>query len=261
MRSISILGCGWLGLPLGKYLAGKKYQVRGSTTHQQKLSNISEGGIRPYLIALRPEIDGDPGDFFRSDILLINLPPRNKDGEVDFHLRQLKAIRDSARGEVENIVFISSTGIYPNKNMIVKEEDADPDCLSRGGVSLLEAEQVFSLTPEFRTTVIRFGGLYGPERHPGRFFAGRKNLTGAKNPVNMIHLEDCLGVISAIIEQDIWGETFNACSPVERTRESFYQSAAVDLGLEPPSFSEMPAAYKKVSVEKLLSMTGYRFVH
>ncbi|MEP3387761.1 MAG: SDR family NAD(P)-dependent oxidoreductase, partial [Reichenbachiella sp.] len=111
------------------------------------------------------------------------------------------------------------------------------------------------------TTVIRFGGLYGPDRHPGRFLAGKKKLAGANNPVNMIHLEDCIGVIQTIIEQNHWGEIFNACAPSEETRQSFYEKAAEALDIEAPTFSDESAPFKKVSSEKLIKKTGYQFKH
>ncbi|XOV95277.1 MAG: SDR family oxidoreductase [Bacteroidota bacterium] len=259
MKSISILGCGWLGLPLGKYFTNQGYQVKGSTTRSEKLSELSIANIKPYLINLEPELKADPEDFFDSDILIINLPPRNQNGISGFHFKQLGAIHDFAIHHVRNILFISSTGVYPNTDGPVREEDADRKCISRGGVSIVEAEEVFSLDPALKTTIIRFGGLYGPGRHPGRFLAGKTNLPGGNNPVNMIHLEDCIGVIHKIIQLDIWGETFNACSPDERTRESFYQEASADLGNDPPIFSDEPAPFKRVICDKLISMTGYHF--
>ena len=75
--------------------------------------------------------------------------------------------------------------------------DAEMDCLTRAGISLLEMEQLFTQNNQFEAAVIRFGGLYGPGRHPGNFLARKKELAGASNPVNMIHLEDCIGIAKA----------------------------------------------------------------
>lgn len=257
MQSISILGCGWLGLSLGKHLAEKGYLVKGSTTKAEKLNRIMEAGIQGYHLEFNPEPKGDAADFFDSDITLINLPPRNRDGIEDFHERQLKAILK--RMNSKYVIFISSTAVYPSNNKGVVETDAEAACLTRGGISLLQMEGLFSKNASFATTVIRFGGLYGPDRHPGRFLAGKKNLAGANNPINMIHMEDCIGVIQTIIEQQLWGEVFNACVPTEDTRKSFYEKAANELGVEPPTFSDELAPFKKVSSEKLIKKTGYEF--
>lgn len=257
MRSISIIGCGWLGLPLGKHLATAGFLVKGSTTTADKLEELNKANIKAYQISLTPELSGDPADFFESDITLVNLPPRNKDGKEGFHENQLKNLIKEIRSK--HVIFISSTAVYPSNDELITESDADINCLSRGGISLLQMENLFSTHSSFETTVIRFGGLYGPDRHPGRFLAGKKDLAGANNPVNMIHLEDCIGVIQSIIEQNIWGEVFNACAPSTATRKSFYEKAAKELGLEAPTFSNESAPYKKVSSEKLVKRTGYTF--
>ena len=261
MDSISILGCGWLGLPFGKHLVEAGYRVKGSTTSRSKVDTLREAGIVPYIIELTPDIGSDTKDFFDTDVLLINLPPRNQNGVLDFHEKQLKAVRQAAKGNVSKVIFISSTAVYPAKNAEVTESDASSSCLSRGGVSLLNMEHLYSKDRSFQTTVIRFGGLYGPGRQPGRFLAGKKDLAGAANPINMIHLDDCIGIIRLLIEKNSWGEAFNASAPSKETRASYYTQAAIELGLEPPTFSHESAPFKKVSSEKLIRRTGYHFKH
>ena len=49
-KSIAILGCGWLGLPLGKYLVEQGYRVAGSTTRAEKLSTIQAMGMEAFQI-------------------------------------------------------------------------------------------------------------------------------------------------------------------------------------------------------------------
>ena len=50
MTKISILGCGWLGLPLAKALIGNGFSVKGSTTSYEKISGLEQGGITTFLI-------------------------------------------------------------------------------------------------------------------------------------------------------------------------------------------------------------------
>lgn len=222
---------------------------------------MQEAGIQPYLLRLSPDFEGDP-QFLDSEVLILNIPPRNRDGLPDYHQRQLVAVREQAvNAGISKVLFISSTAVYPNFNRVVTEEYADPESLSRGGIPLLKMEQLFTQTPDFKTTVLRFGGLYGPDRHPGRFLNGKSGLSGGSNPVNMIHLEDCLGVIEAILDQQVWGETFNACSPNHPSRKEFYEKAALEMGIDPPEFSGEPAGFKKVSSDKLLKMLSYTFRH
>lgn len=42
MQKISVLGCGWLGLPLSKKLIESGFVVKGSTTSSEKLSQLED---------------------------------------------------------------------------------------------------------------------------------------------------------------------------------------------------------------------------
>lgn len=265
--TVSILGCGWLGLPLGRELIGSGYLVKGSTTSTEKLDKIRKEGITPYSIHLDSGLKAMDLSFFECDVLIVTIPPRN--GRYESQLCTVRdavqdSIRDSIRDTVlshgtHKILFISSSAVYPNLNGVVTEEDADENSLTRAGVSLVKMEKIFTENTAFDTTVIRFGGLIGPERHPGRFLAGKSALPGRNNPVNMIHLDDCIGVIQAVMARHSWNEIYNACAPVHPTREEFYSKAAQVLGMEPPAFSDQEAGYKEVSVEKLLTHLKYQF--
>ena len=76
-KHISIIGCGWLGLPLAKQLTEKGYVVKGSTTSVEKLSLLKNYGIEPYLISIDEEnIEGDMANCLdASEIAIINIPP------------------------------------------------------------------------------------------------------------------------------------------------------------------------------------------
>ncbi len=261
MSKISILGCGWLGLPLGEQLISHEYHVNGSTTTSNKLRKIERTGIRPYFIHLSPNFKGDIS-FFNCDVLIINIPPRNSDGDDTYHERQLMSIKNQVISKkVSKVLFISSTAVYPNTNTVVSEGDAHEINLSRGGVSLLKMERLFTSSKAFETTVVRFGGLYGPDRHPGNFLAGKEGLKGASNPVNMIHRDDCINIILSILKRDIWGETLNAVSPTKPSRQEFYVEAAKQLGIQEPLFSSEPQPYKSVSSNLLQEKLRYTFLH
>lgn len=259
--NISILGCGWLGLPLGRKLVADGHTVSGSTTTASKLSVIKKEGITPFLIDLKPYFINHTA-FFECDLLVLNIPPRNRNDDTDYHAKQLKSVITTARrSHVERVIFVSSTAVYPSHNEQVTEQDACYDALSRSGISLLAMEDLFRDCPDFSTTILRMGGLYGPDRHPGRFLAGKKNLSGGGNPVNMVHLHDCIGVIQTIIQQQIFGDTFNVCSPAHPSRKAFYEQAAKVLSVASPEFSDEPKPFKLVSSEKLIKKTGYQFLY
>lgn len=261
---VSVLGCGWLGLVLAEQLVSDGFVVHGSTTTKDKVALIEPAGITPFLITLNPEYSGEdmPG-FLNSEVLVLNIPPgRRRENVRDFHLAQIRNLTGYLeKSPVKLVVFISSTSVYPLTNRVVTEEDAGkPE--SRSGQALLEAEQLLMSNPHFDTTILRFGGMFGPDRPLGRFLAGKKDVANGTAPVNMTHREDCTGIIKQIIRKNVRGEIFNACCDEHPMRKDIYPGAAAALGLEPPVFKEDDAGYGKiVSSEKLKKRLGYRFKH
>lgn len=263
--TISILGCGWLGLPLAQQLVAQGWTVRGSTTTPGKLETLAEAGIDSYLLTLDPEPRGDRmGPFFDADVLFVNVPPpRGADDLTQFVRAQTEAVLDAARqGGVEWILYVSSTSAYANLNRVVTEEDAYEGTPSRtSGAALREAERLLFEADGVDATVLRLAGLYGPNRAPGRFLAGRTGVSGPGAPVNMVHLDDGIGVTTAVLRQDARGTLFNVCADEHPTRRDFYTQAATSQGLEPPTFSDGTADYKVVSNRAVCDQLGYTFQH
>lgn len=261
METVSILGCGWLGLPLAEYLIEKGYTVKGSTRTLGKLKVLKNKGVKPFLIDLDPYLNGgDSDDFFKSDILVINFPPERRDDVVDYHRAQINSLLSRIKiSQVEKLLFISSTSVYPELNReVYEDEEALPSKLS--GKALLEAEGILKGSDDFQTTVIRFGGLIGYDRKPGRFLAGKREIKNGDSPVNLIHRDDCIEIICRIIEENIWGETFNACADLHPKRKDYYVAQALKMGLEPPVFSPgVKTGFKMVNSDRLKRVLNYKF--
>ena len=258
------MGVGWLGLPLGKHLAGLGFQVKGSTTRLERAMDIRAAGIQPFLIQANPEIIGDDAEvarFFRSDLLILNIPPgRKKENVIAWHLAQIHSVIDQiTKFGIKKIIFVSSTSVYSGNEGLITEE-MPPIASKESGEALLEAEHRLQTHPDFDTTIVRFGGLYSEDRHPGRFLAGRKGLTDPHLPVNLIHREDCIGVITTIIQKNVWGEAFNAASDEHPPRGAYYTKVAQILDLEPPEFEDRKTqASRIISNEAIKSRLGYAF--
>jgi nucleoside-diphosphate-sugar epimerase len=110
-------------------------------------------------------------------------------------------------------------------------------------------------------TIMRFAGLIGPGRHPARFLAGRKNVPSPDAAVNLIHLDDCIGVIRSLLETRAEG-IFNACTPDHPPRREYYTEACRRLGIEPPVFTPGDSsAGREISTVKLIEETGYHYRH
>ncbi len=260
---ISILGCGWLGLPLGRYLVEQGFIVRGSTTEREKFEELRQAGILPFQIALEPELEGDDASaFLQSEILVINIPPLRREDIVDYHQAQFSALLPVLRDSpVDKVVFVSSTSVYPALNREVTEDDArNPE--SPSGRALLAVEEMLFQEPSFRTTVLRFCGLIGYDRNPARILGRLSSIGNARQPVNLVHRDDCIRIIFEVIRQGVWGEVFNACSPGHPSRREYYAQAAERSGLLlPPDAEEQgDAPFKIINSALLEERLGYSFL-
>lgn len=261
VKTISILGIGWLGLPLSKSLQSKGYYVKGSVTSNEKKEMLKNSKLELSILKIFDDhMECSHPDFFDTDILIVNFPPKRTPNIETIYPAQIQQILPHIyANKIEKILFISSTSVYPECNKTVFEnEESLPE--TSNGMACLNAENILFLNNKFSTSIIRFGGLIGPDRNPNRFLkSGIKKGSGQK-PVNLIHIDDCIRIINVIIEQNIWGEIINGCSPEHPTRETFYTKAAELAGMERPVF-ENPASFrfKKVSSEKLINQFGYSF--
>jgi nucleoside-diphosphate-sugar epimerase len=243
METVSILGCGWYGLALAKALVADGYEVKGSTTSADKLALLEELGIAAYLVNLASEEQEFEADFFKSEILVICISSRKKDANSLSLANQMERICRLAKSK--QVIFISSTGIYQDGNFVV-DENVIPKPTTEVGKSLVEAETLLRENPSFTTTIIRFGGLIGPNRNLAKHFAGKKEIANGLAPINLIHLDDCIGLTKAILEQRAFGLIYHGVAPIHPTRADFYTQACLNSGLEKPEFIDELLDWKQV---------------
>jgi nucleoside-diphosphate-sugar epimerase len=262
--NISILGCGWLGFPLAKSLLQKGFLVKGSTTTMEKMSVLENAGIDSYLLALsEEEIKGDNDNFLsNSQILIIDIPPKLRgNSNENFVAKIQNLIPFIEKSSVEKVIFVSSTSVYSDAisiDLITEKTIPNPD--TESGKQLLEAEKILQNNSNFKTTIIRFGGLIGEDRHPIKFLAGRENLENPDGPINLIHQLDCIGILEGILEKNCFGEIFNAVAPFHPSRKVYYSKKAQELNLPLPKFDESkPSVGKTISSEKVSTVLGYEF--
>lgn len=250
MKPIGILGSGWLGLSLARYFISLGHRVKASTRSATRIAELRSVGAEPCIVDIDALTD-DIQDFLQATILIVNIPSKNLAG-----FRKL--IEAIERSEIENVLFVSSTSVYENSNKTVTEADVGLFAQNR----LLDIETLFSNCAGIKTTIVRFGGLIGYSRQPGRFFGSGKFVRNPESPVNLIHRDDCVGIIGRIIELGAWGEVFNCCADTHPTKREFYTRAAKSIGRMVPEFADSDAmSFKIVSNQKVKRALNYEFVH
>ena len=273
---ISILGCGWLGLSLAKSLLSKGYEVKGSTTSESKLEVLKNTGISPFQIQLEPhQIIGNIEEFLKdTDVLIIDIPPGlrreiSSSNEMTFVNKVKTLIPFIEKSGIQKVIFVSSISVYGDSynfsTSLEVTEETKPNPDTESGKQLVIAETLLQSNPHFKTTVIRFGGLLGDDRHPIKFLAGRTNVENPDAPVNMIQREDCIGIIEKALDfarddKWEWNQTFNAVAPQHPTRKEYYHKKAQILNLPLPIFAEnLESKGKIISSKKVETILGYSF--
>lgn len=245
-QRISILGCGWIGSALAVELIAKGYQVYGSTTSTNKVKQLEDKGITPFVIDINDK-NINISEFLLSDILIIAITSKN----ISAFKNLIKKIEKS---KVCKVLFVSSTSVYPNTNGIVTEETVTNNS------PLAHIENLFRTNTFFESTILRFGGLFGYDRKPGNFIKSGKKMDNPEGYTNLIHRDDCIRIIEKIITGNIWNKVLNACADSHPTRREFYIKEATKLGNSMIVFNEKSENnYKIVNSQKLKSLLNYEF--
>lgn len=262
--NISILGTGWLGLPLAKKLLEEKHIVKGSVTSQEKMQQLRDAGITPFQIKVFTEgVQGDLTSFLaHSEMLIIDIPPGlRSDPEADFVGKIGRIMDYIEKSPIEKVIFVSSTSVYKDKeNFPEYTEENKPNGTPEAAKQLISSERMLLKNKHFQTTVIRFGGLIGPGRHPVNYLANKTGIKNPKAPVNLIQQKDCIEIINEVIKKESWNTIFNAVYPDHPTKEDYYTKTAEEMNLNLPGFEQSAVSKgKKISSVNLKEVLGYEF--
>ncbi|MDT8415566.1 MAG: SDR family NAD(P)-dependent oxidoreductase [Flavobacteriaceae bacterium] len=262
-KTISILGCGWLGLPLAKSFVEKQFSVKGSTTSPEKAALLKVHQIAPYVIKLHENgIEGEVTDFLKSSILVIDIPPGLRSHAQENFVNKIAHLKTALEtSDVAHVIFISSTSVFGDYQGTVDEASVAKS-ESESGRQLRACEQSLLESKKYKTTVIRFGGLVGPDRHPVVYLSGRKNLPNGNAHINFIHLVDCIGLIHHVVENNIYG-IVHGVAPKHPQKAAYYQKQAAERHIPKPEFDKntIDRDYKKVVSCVLNREPVYKFQH
>lgn len=259
IKTISILGCGWFGFPLAKTLIDQGYRVKGSTTTPEKLAELEKSGIAAYLMHIDAKVSGLDPSFFDTDLLIISIPPKGKSPNSKDYLIKVKAIVDTAQlARVKHLMLISSTGVFEDGGTVM-DENTIPQPDSDTGKILFAAEQHLKTVNFSSTTILRFAGLIGPGRNLAKHFAGKTAIPNGLAPINLIHLNDCIGITLAIIQHQAFGHLFHGVTPHHPTRAAFYTKACLNGKLDQPNFIAEKLNWKQIESVNVPTLLAYQF--
>lgn len=261
--TIGIAGMGWLGQPLAHHFEILGYKVKGSVTKHEKAQQLKNKGFNVTTLMLTENgTQGTPVALLAdTDILLVMIPPGLRGGSgSNYALKMAHFVSDIERFNVKKVVLVSSTSVYDDTQGVVTEDDRPLPELN-AGKQLLEVEQLFSENVNFECTIVRFGGLIGGSRNPIRFLAGRKGLSNGSAPVNLIHRDDCIAILSKIVRKNFFGYLFNAVCPDHPSKKEYYTRQANELGLVPPEYEDNSddIIFKQIDSSNIPKVLSYTF--
>ena len=239
MRSVAIVGLGWLGLPLARHLKNLGWEVKGTKRTHDGVEQMRLMCLEAYHLELTPEINADPDDvsaLLDVDSLIINIPPSQYFFDLNQYVEGVQNLVNEALLQgVSHIIFISSTSVFPEISAHF-DESVTPQPSSDIGRALVEIENGLAQMQDIDCDIIRFAGLVGNDRHPVYSLAGKQALKCGHSPVNLVHLDDCARAIQLLLETPGGYRLYHLAAPMHPTREAYYQYAAEKYGLEPPHF-------------------------
>ena len=261
---VSIIGTGWLGLPLARLLVQADCRVFGTTTRDEKIELLTAEGILCNKMIFNDDVSKTDIQIpHQTEILVITLPPTlGKQAPLQSYIDIIERIIHQANHLVhlKKLLFTSSTSVYGRAKGLLTEETAiQPHTPSEE--TLAQAERIINeKTGDYAVYVLRLGGLVGPGREPGNFFKDKKDIPGGEISVNLVHQLDVLNIMKHIILKDTPEGTFNICADEHPARGDFYPQRARQVGVKEATFIWGNEPERYVSNEKI-KKTGYTFVY
>jgi nucleoside-diphosphate-sugar epimerase len=275
-----IVGCGYVGLPLGTELVRQGQEVFGLRRNAASKNELDAAGIHPLV-----------GDVTKPETLA--KLPREYDWVVNCvaaggsaeNYRQIylegnrNLVSWLADSPPKKFVYTSSTSVYGQNDgsLVTENSPAEPD--SETAKVLVETEKMLladcglrgrSPHQRFPAVILRAAGIYGPERGHWfkQFLKNKARIEGdGSRFLNMIHRDDVAGCIIAALKSGRAGEIYNAADNEPVTQLRFFEWLAAEL--KRPLPPKVPAdaeirgkrgvTNKRVSNDKLRVELKYEF--
>ena len=272
---VLIVGCGYVGLPLGAELVKQGHEVFGLRRSTGAEAEFKSAGIKPLTadITKAEQLAQLPGAYD----WVVNCVSASGGGAEEYREVYLQGMRNLIEwlgaAPPKKFVYTSSTSVYgQNDGSLVKENSSTEPAVETGKI-LVETERVLleaARERKFPAVILRLAGIYGPDRGYWfkQYLKNEARIEGTGERIlNMIHRDDAVGAIIAALKSGRPGEIYNVADDEPVTQRAFFKWLSDSLGRDlPPSVPEDPEAVrkrgvtnKKVSNRRLKMELGYQF--
>ena len=234
---VVILGCGYVGLELARQLTAGGHDVTGVRRSAEGLAAVEETGARAVeadvtdRASLAAVPDADAVVFAASS------GGRGAAAAREVYVEGLRtAIEAFADREAppDRLVYTSSTGVYGDHGGGWVDETTPVEPTTEKTRVLAEAERVARETAAengIDGCVVRFAGLYGPERYRLERYVEGPVTEGY---LNMLHRDDAAGVVRFALETATDQGLLLAVDDEPVDRWELADWLADQCGVEPP---------------------------
>jgi nucleoside-diphosphate-sugar epimerase len=202
---VAILGCGYVGIELGRQLADD-HEVVGVRRSVEGIDAIESAGFE----AVQADIT-DPDDLGRvpdadAVVFAASSGGRGADAAREIYVDGLRTAIEQFGDRADSpdrLVYTSSTGVYGDHGGEFVDEATPLDPTTEKTRVLAEAERIareVAADHGIDGTVARFAGLYGPDRYRlTRYVEGPVT----EGYLNMVHQDDAAGSVRYLLEEDL----------------------------------------------------------
>jgi nucleoside-diphosphate-sugar epimerase len=272
---VLIVGCGYVGLPLGAELARLGHKVFGLRRSALAEAEMKSAGITPlHADVTRPDsLQNLPLGFD----WVVNCTASGGGAADDYRKVYLEGNRNLlawlAESPPKKFVYTSSTSVYAQNDGSVVTENSPTEPDAPTAKVLVETEKLLlaAVTErQFPAVILRVAGIYGPARGHSfkQFLRGEARIEGdGARWLNMIHRDDLIGVIIAALERGAPGEIYSAADNAPPSQLEFFTWLATELKQPlPPKVAADAEVWRKrgvtnkrVSNAKLRAELKYEF--
>lgn len=243
-----LIGCGYLGIRVARGWTARGDAVRVLTRSNRRAELLRQEGFEAVVgDVTQPEtLAGLWGDSPKSLVYAVGYDRTSPDSINQVYAGGLAHTLEAAPASLEQVVYISTTGVYGDAAGEWIDESTPP-CPSRpGGIASLAAEEVLQQSRwASRGVILRLAGIYGPGRLPylDALRQGEPLAASGEGYLNLIHVDDAADLIVALTtgrEPAVPGPRIYCVSdgaPV--WREDFYRELAQKVGAPEPRFASV----------------------
>jgi nucleoside-diphosphate-sugar epimerase len=241
---VLIIGCGYVGLPLGAELVRLGHEVFGVTRSEASHPQLRAASITPLLadISQRASLDALPLPLD----WVVNTVSSRRGGVEEYQQVYLQGTRHLldwlSPTPLKKFVYTSSTSVYGQTDGSAVKETSPAEPASDTGRILVETENVLLdavSTKKFPAVILRVAGIYGPDRGHlfQQYLKDEASIAGrGERLLNMIHQTDLVHCIIAALKNGRPGEIYNTSDDEPVPEIHFFRWLSETLGKNMPPF-------------------------